>query len=214
MNGTRVPVLCPEEVQKAMQYLANDQVRKKAGINIGNTYLFANTALNVVRAGDSLDELKRECDLKFPERLLATNLRKYCATIAQVIGLKDHELKYLCRHMGHTMQVHETHYRSTSGLIERLEIAKLMLIQERNMVGMFQGKSLNEITFEDILQKDDTNVPGSNNHEEPAEIPDSIEAMDIDSVLVDDGDDGDDALSSRKKAKKANRVRWSATEEK
>jgi hypothetical protein len=36
-------VLCPEEVQKSMHYLANDQVRKKAGINIGNTYLFANT---------------------------------------------------------------------------------------------------------------------------------------------------------------------------
>jgi hypothetical protein len=36
-------VLCPEKVQKAMQYLANDQVRKKDGNNIGNTYLFANT---------------------------------------------------------------------------------------------------------------------------------------------------------------------------
>jgi hypothetical protein len=33
------------------------------------------------------------------------------------------------------------------------------------------------IFFPDILQKDDTNVPGCNNHEEPAEIPDSIEGI-------------------------------------
>jgi hypothetical protein len=35
------------------------------------------------------------------------------------------------------MQIHETHYRSTLGLIERLEIAKLKLIQEGNLVGKF-----------------------------------------------------------------------------
>lgn len=50
--------------------------------------------------------------------------------------------------MGHTMQVHELHYRSTSGLIERLEIAKLMVMQECNVVGKFHGKSLKDITFE------------------------------------------------------------------
>lgn len=50
--------------------------------------------------------------------------------------------------MGHTMEVHELHYRSTSGLIERLEIAKLMIMQECNVVGKFHGKSLKDITFE------------------------------------------------------------------
>lgn len=66
----------------------------------------------------------------------------------QVIGLKDHEMTWLCRHLGHTRKVHEQYYRTTSGLIERLDVAKLMLLQEGNMHGKFQGKSLKDITFE------------------------------------------------------------------
>ena len=57
-------------------------------------------------------------------------------------------MKWLCRHLGHTRKVHEQHYRATSGLIERLDIAKLMLLQEGNMQGKFQGKSLKDINFE------------------------------------------------------------------
>lgn len=73
------------------------------------------------------------------------------SALFQVIGLKDHEMKWLCRHLGHTRKVHEQHYRSTSGLIERLDIAKLMLLQEGNLQGKFQGKPLNDITFEGTL---------------------------------------------------------------
>uniref|UniRef100_A0A8W8NU68 ISXO2-like transposase domain-containing protein n=1 Tax=Magallana gigas TaxID=29159 RepID=A0A8W8NU68_MAGGI len=73
----------------------------------------------------------------------------------KVIGLKEHQLKWLCNHLRHTGKVHETHYRATSGLIERVEIAKLLLIQENNMAGQFAGQDLSEIQFEDILVKDD-----------------------------------------------------------
>lgn len=48
---------------------------------------------------------------------------------------KKHRLKWLCNHLGHTSIVHETHYRATSGLIERVEIAKLLLLQENNVRG-------------------------------------------------------------------------------
>lgn len=47
--------------------------------------------------------------------------------------------------------MHETHYRATSGLIERVEIAKLLLIQENNMAGQFAGQDLSEIQFEGWL---------------------------------------------------------------
>lgn len=39
-------------------------------------------------------------------------------------------------------------YRQTSGVIERLDIAKLMLIQEYNVVGKFQNRKLSEIQFD------------------------------------------------------------------
>ena len=44
--------------------------------------------------------------------------------------------------------MHEEHYKSTSGLIERLDIAKMMLMQEGNLQGKFKGKSLEDISFE------------------------------------------------------------------
>lgn len=65
--------------------------------------------------------------------------------------MKDHQLKWLCNHLGHTGKLHETHYRATSGLIERVEIAKLLLIQENNMAGQFAGQDLSEIQFEGWL---------------------------------------------------------------
>lgn len=40
--------------------------------------------LGVVRAAESLDEVKSKAGLDCPERISATNLRKYTATIAQV----------------------------------------------------------------------------------------------------------------------------------
>lgn len=64
------------------------------------------------------------------------------------MGLKDHELKWIVNHLGHTEKVHLQHYRATSGLIERLDVAKLMLLQEKNMVGQFAGVELKDITFD------------------------------------------------------------------
>lgn len=44
-------------------------------------------ALGTVRAGESLDELKSKVDLQHPGRIFATNMRKYTATLAQVLLL-------------------------------------------------------------------------------------------------------------------------------
>jgi hypothetical protein len=57
-------------------------------------------------------------------------------------------MKYICNHLGHTQKVHDLVYRQTSGMIERLDIAKLMLIQEFNVVGKYQNKKLSEIQFD------------------------------------------------------------------
>lgn len=40
--------------------------------------------MDVVRAPRNLEVPRSQCDLKFPERVNATNMRKHSATIAQV----------------------------------------------------------------------------------------------------------------------------------
>lgn len=62
--------------------------------------------------------------------------------------MKDHELKWLCNHMGHTVDIHKNHYRNTSGFVERVNIGKLMLLQDFNAIGSFAGRELKDVTVE------------------------------------------------------------------
>jgi hypothetical protein len=41
-TGRGVPVILPDDVKTPLEYLANDDVRRKAGINGSNIYVFAN----------------------------------------------------------------------------------------------------------------------------------------------------------------------------
>ena len=55
------------------------------------------------------------------------------------------EQQWLMNHLGHSMDIHKIHYRQTSGVIERVDIAKLMLMQEFNIAGKYAGKQLGDI---------------------------------------------------------------------
>lgn len=68
-----------------------------------------------------------------------------------MLSLKDSELNWVCDHLGHTKKVHLQHYRQLSGVVERLQVAKLMMIQDMNLSDKFKGKSLSEIQFEGKL---------------------------------------------------------------
>ena len=55
------------------------------------------------------------------------------------------EQHWLTNHLGHTMDIHKIHYRQTAGVIERVDLAKLMLMQELNITGKYAGKKLSDI---------------------------------------------------------------------
>lgn len=68
--------------------------------------------------------------------------------------MTDAQEKWLFEHLGHTQDVHMLHYRQTSSVIERVEIAKLCMMQDCNLVKQFVGKSLDEIKeipFADVV---------------------------------------------------------------
>ena len=46
------------------------------------------------------------------------------------------------------MDVHKIHYRQTSGIIERVDIAKMMIIQENNLVGKYAGMKIGDIQLD------------------------------------------------------------------
>ena len=64
--------------------------------------------------------------------------------------MKPHEVEWLCKHLGHTADIHKIHYRNTSSYIERVNLGKLFLIQDNNACAKFAGKDLSAVNIEGL----------------------------------------------------------------
>lgn len=51
-------------------------------------------------------------------------------------------------HFGHSLDVHNIHYQATSDVIERSQIAKILLLQDHDNIGAFANKRLRDISWE------------------------------------------------------------------
>ena len=77
---------------------------------------------------------------------------------SQAFNLSDKEMGHVVNHLGHTMDVHCLNYSQTSSIIERLDIAKLMILQETNahgkytnVHGKFKDMELKDIDLQGIV---------------------------------------------------------------
>lgn len=89
-----------------------------------------------------------ECDppLSNPTNITSTKLRNYIATISQVlVSLKETEVDWLARHLGHDIQVHRDFYRLYESTIEIAKVSKLLLTVDQGETRKFARKSLAEI---------------------------------------------------------------------
>lgn len=66
----------------------------------------------------------------------------------QVFDISPQQQQWLTNHLGHTLDIHKIHYRQTTGIIERVDISKLMLLTEYGLTGKYAGKTLTDITLE------------------------------------------------------------------
>ncbi|XP_069109622.1 uncharacterized protein [Argopecten irradians] len=216
-TGRGVPVILPNDVKGSLQYLSNSTVRKSAGIPPNNKYVFANAGAGVFRAYDAIRDITQDpkAGLQMPSLIRTSNMRKYTATMLQAMNTTDAERQWVIDHLGHTMNVHREHYRQTSDLLERVEVAKILLIQDLNLVGKFHGKKLKDIQLDDIVATAD--VDANADHpaasDEPTEhIPVARAAAigqndeyipDLDEMQQSEEDDYCNENYSKKKRKKA-----------
>ena len=78
----------------------------------------------------------RICELtgvKNRKTITATNMRKYLATIAQVMNLKENEMDMVASHLGHDLAVHRRYYRLQDSTIELSKIARLLMSTESRL---------------------------------------------------------------------------------
>ena len=70
-----------------------------------------------------------------------------------MLHVQDTEKEHVLQHMGHSWDVHKIFYRQTSDVIERLDIAKLLLMQDQNLIDENRRKTLQEIELKNLTFK-------------------------------------------------------------
>ena len=152
-KNRRVPIVFPHLIEDALNSLVKN--RESCGINTNNKYFFANSVLNHLRGCDALRDLVEKChvtyNLKKPHLIRSTNLRKHVATVAQILVLNGDELGHLSNHMGHSESVHKEFYRKQESVIEKTHITKMLELVNTGNIAKYKGKTLNEVTLEDLI---------------------------------------------------------------
>lgn len=65
--------------------------------------------------------------------------------LLKMLNMDPYQIEWMCRHLGHTTEVHKAYYRHMSGFVERVQLSKLFMIQDMNLTSKFKGKKLEEI---------------------------------------------------------------------
>ena len=147
-RGRKVPILLTKEVNRAIDVLL--ETRSEVGINPENPYLFAvtgNQSLGHLRPWECLRKVAM-CEglhLEKPEAVTSTKLRKYVATVSQILDLQENELDWLARHLGHDIRVHREYYRLHDSTIELAKVGKLLCTVDEGKASQWAGRSLDEI---------------------------------------------------------------------
>ncbi|XP_069109552.1 uncharacterized protein [Argopecten irradians] len=204
-TGRGVPVIIPKDCRSGLHFLCNQQIRRAAGIAESNEYIFAYKD-GVVRAYDSLAKACRRADLD--KCLTSTNLRKYMATMTQVLDLKENELNWVLNHLGHTLDVHKIHYRCTSDVLEKAQIAKILLLQDHGLMGKYHNKTLTDIQLEDLVADQ-----GCDKDMEMEDVLDVSEKMGLEEEEEEVEKEGIEDKKPRKKIKSVPRQGWEWEEE-
>lgn len=144
-----MPMILTAEMVKAIVSLIH--YRGAAGVSKENKYIFAaptRGSMKSLRGYDCLSAVVQRCGVKNPSAIKSTKLRKYVATVSQIVDLDDREMNWLARHMGHDLSVHKEYYRLHENTIELSKVSRLLLAVDEGSAGKWAGKKLDEITLQ------------------------------------------------------------------
>ena len=148
-RGRKVPIILSKDVIKAMDCLI--QTRSTVGVEPGNKFVFAaptRGSVNFLRGHDCLAAVVDRLQLKEPSAIKSTKLRKYIATVSQIVDLNSAELDWLARHLGHDIAVHRDFYRLQDHNIELSKVSRLLLAVDEGNASKWAGKRLDDIDLD------------------------------------------------------------------
>ncbi|KAK2565527.1 hypothetical protein P5673_010614 [Acropora cervicornis] len=151
-RSRKVPILLTPETKTAVELLIE---KRPDSIPQENKFVFARAtkgSLGHLRGWDSVSDNVKEiqASLKKPKEITSTKLRKYIATVSQAAALTEVDVDWLARHLGHDVRVHREFYRLHESTAELAKVCKLLMAVDSGNIKGVLGKSLAEMTVEDI----------------------------------------------------------------
>lgn len=80
-------------------------------------------------------------------------MRKYLATVIQVMALPKYQLNWVAEHLGHSREVHDKYYKQSLDSVEIAKISKLMFLVDHCKMNAVQGMNLDNV--DTFLENDD-----------------------------------------------------------
>jgi hypothetical protein len=146
-----VPVILTPDVKNAIDILLS--VRGLVGVNPANVYVFAVASPishNSFRGWDCVHDSAIAAKVRKPELVTTRSLRKYVATVSQILDLSKNELEWLRNHLGHSKDVHKIFYRLQTLTLELAKVSKFLLAVDGGQFHLSSGKNLDTISLENI----------------------------------------------------------------
>ena len=150
-RNRKVPVIITPDLKKAIELLTDEQIRKKAHVVDENQYVFPvndGRSLNNLRGNDVLRNVCKKVELENAQAITSTNMRKYVATVSQLVDMNETEMGWLARHMGHDIHIHKEFYRMQESTLEIAVVGNLLLAIDEGRANKFKGKNLRDIKID------------------------------------------------------------------
>ncbi|XP_072022444.1 uncharacterized protein [Amphiura filiformis] len=202
-QNRKVPLLLKNEWVKAMELLT--QRRNDCGIKTANIYFFAGGGKGPINGWQILHDFATSANCQNPKLISTTRIRKYCATVIQLLGLTLGETEWLANHLGHDINIHRDVYRLHESSIEVSKISRLLLAIESGEVAKYKGRELKDIGVSEIPIEEDS---GDEEEEENAQAENSIdnEAAGTDTAKVSSVSSDSEVVRQRPRKKKCRKI--------
>ncbi|KAL5021120.1 hypothetical protein ScPMuIL_000275 [Solemya velum] len=150
-QNKKCPILLTELMVAAIDTL--EKTRADCSIETSNPYVFASSVSKDchINAWQAMNKLAHEAGCEQPNLVSSSRLRKYLATVCQILDLEDFELEWLSRHLAHDINTHKMHYRQHDAAVEIAKVGSLMMAADAGQIRKFAGKKLSEINVSELI---------------------------------------------------------------
>lgn len=115
-------------------------------------------SMDPIRGWDAVHEVALKANLKKPELITLTKIRKHMATLLQLLDMTKEELNSVSDHLGHSVDVHKAWYRQEELTIELTKVAKVLMAKDRGEVLQTRKSQICVVSFMFLYRKNNAKI--------------------------------------------------------